>query len=64
MPECLTVLHGIGDGQILLRIYLKKPICPQKRVKEAALKDYSLQSPLRAPTLTSVTGIRRSPYND
>jgi len=44
------------DGQILLRIYLKKPICPQKRVKEAALKDYSLQSPLRAPTLTSVRG--------
>jgi len=38
MPECLTVLHGRHDGQILFMIYLKKPICPQKRVKKAALK--------------------------
>jgi hypothetical protein len=59
MPECMTVLHGRCDGQILLMIYLEKPICPQKRVKKAALKDNSLQSPLQAPTLTPVTGSGR-----
>jgi hypothetical protein len=39
MAECPTVLHGRYDGQIFFMIYLKKPICPQKRVKKAALKD-------------------------